>query len=161
MKTVKPERVLVLGSGALKIGEAGEFDYSGSQAIKALKGEGIATVNPTLPVFKPPTTWPTRFTFCPLLPRSWKGSSKRKTTRILRFYIGPLERESPMLRKQGTRPSDQYSKELPGELTNDYIIHRLAVDFGIPLITNIQLAQRFVETIATKKVSDLEMKSWG
>src|SRR5512133_1894335 len=42
--------VLILGSGALKIGEAGEFDYSGSQAIKALKEEGVATVlvNPNI-----------------------------------------------------------------------------------------------------------------
>src|SRR6185295_15407864 len=37
----RPMRVLLLGSGALKIGEAGEFDYSGSQAIKALKEEGV------------------------------------------------------------------------------------------------------------------------
>jgi carbamoyl-phosphate synthase large subunit len=46
----KPKRVLVLGSGALQIGQAGEFDYSGSQAIKALKEEGIATVlvNPNI-----------------------------------------------------------------------------------------------------------------
>jgi carbamoyl-phosphate synthase large subunit len=46
----KPKKVLILGSGALKIGEAGEFDYSGSQAIKALKDEGIATVlvNPNI-----------------------------------------------------------------------------------------------------------------
>ena len=34
-------KVLILGSGALKIGEAGEFDYSGSQALKALREEGI------------------------------------------------------------------------------------------------------------------------
>ena len=38
------KKVLLLGSGALKIGEAGEFDYSGSQALKALKEEGIETV---------------------------------------------------------------------------------------------------------------------
>ena len=38
------KKVLVLGSGALKIGEAGEFDYSGSQALKALKEEGVSTV---------------------------------------------------------------------------------------------------------------------
>lgn len=38
------KKVLLLGSGALKIGEAGEFDYSGSQALKALKEEGISTV---------------------------------------------------------------------------------------------------------------------
>ena len=41
------KKVLLLGSGALKIGEAGEFDYSGSQALKALKEEGIETVSYT------------------------------------------------------------------------------------------------------------------
>ena len=46
----KPKKVLLLGSGALKIGEAGEFDYSGSQAIKALREEGIkiVLVNPNI-----------------------------------------------------------------------------------------------------------------
>lgn len=46
----KIKKVLLLGSGALKIGEAGEFDYSGSQALKALKEEGIHTVliNPNI-----------------------------------------------------------------------------------------------------------------
>ena len=38
------KKVLVLGSGALKIGQAGEFDYSGSQALKALKEEGIEEI---------------------------------------------------------------------------------------------------------------------
>ncbi|HEX9427401.1 MAG TPA: carbamoyl-phosphate synthase (glutamine-hydrolyzing) large subunit [Candidatus Polarisedimenticolia bacterium] len=44
------QRILVLGSGALKIGEAGEFDYSGSQAIKALKEEGVEVwlINPNI-----------------------------------------------------------------------------------------------------------------
>ena len=46
----KPKRVLILGSGALQIGQAGEFDYSGSQAIKAFKEEGVFTVlvNPNI-----------------------------------------------------------------------------------------------------------------
>ncbi|MEG2945761.1 MAG: carbamoyl-phosphate synthase (glutamine-hydrolyzing) large subunit, partial [Bacteroidales bacterium] len=46
----KIKKVLILGSGALKIGEAGEFDYSGSQALKALKEEGIETIliNPNI-----------------------------------------------------------------------------------------------------------------
>lgn len=46
----KTKKVVVIGSGALKIGEAGEFDYSGSQALKALKEEGITTVliNPNI-----------------------------------------------------------------------------------------------------------------
>jgi len=49
-KKIKIRSVLILGSGALKIGEAGEFDYSGSQAIKALKEEGIKSilVNPNI-----------------------------------------------------------------------------------------------------------------
>lgn len=47
---VEPKKVLVLGSGGLSIGQAGEFDYSGSQAIKALKEEGIYTIliNPNI-----------------------------------------------------------------------------------------------------------------
>ena len=50
MKLNNLKKVLVLGSGALKIGEAGEFDYSGSQALKALREEGIETVliNPNI-----------------------------------------------------------------------------------------------------------------
>ena len=44
------DTILLLGSGALKIGEAGEFDYSGTQAIKALKEEGkrVVLVNPNV-----------------------------------------------------------------------------------------------------------------
>jgi len=50
MKENKIKKVLLLGSGALKIGEAGEFDYSGSQALKALREEGIETIliNPNI-----------------------------------------------------------------------------------------------------------------
>ena len=50
------KKVLLLGSGALKIGEAGEFDYSGSQALKALKEEGIL-----LP-YRHPKEWQIKFT---------------------------------------------------------------------------------------------------
>ncbi|MGA7923144.1 MAG: carbamoyl-phosphate synthase (glutamine-hydrolyzing) large subunit, partial [Thermoplasmata archaeon] len=50
MTPVLPHKVLVLGSGALKIGEAGEFDYSGSQCLKALEEEGVyaVVVNPNI-----------------------------------------------------------------------------------------------------------------
>ncbi len=50
IKKIHPQKVLILGSGALQIGQAGEFDYSGSQAIKALKEDGINTVliNPNI-----------------------------------------------------------------------------------------------------------------
>jgi len=50
IKKIHPNKVLILGSGALQIGQAGEFDYSGSQAIKALKEDAIHTVliNPNI-----------------------------------------------------------------------------------------------------------------
>jgi len=49
-KSNKLKKVLILGSGAIRIGQAGEFDYSGSQAIKALKEEGVKTIliNPNI-----------------------------------------------------------------------------------------------------------------
>ena len=43
MEKKEIKKVLLLGSGALKIGQAGEFDYSGAQALKALKEEGVKT----------------------------------------------------------------------------------------------------------------------
>ena len=57
------KKVLLLGSGALKIGEAGEFDYSGSQALKALKEEGIETVliNPNIATVQTSEGVQTRF----------------------------------------------------------------------------------------------------
>ncbi|MBC7188070.1 MAG: carbamoyl-phosphate synthase (glutamine-hydrolyzing) large subunit [Calditrichaeota bacterium] len=46
------------------------------------------------------------------------------------------------------------------ELTNDYIIRRTAVDYNVPVITNMQLARRFVEAMARKSPSQLQIKSW-
>jgi len=64
------KKVLVLGSGALKIGEAGEFDYSGSQAIKALKQEGIATVlvNPNIATIQTSEGFADSVYFLPVTP---------------------------------------------------------------------------------------------
>ncbi|HET8748822.1 MAG TPA: carbamoyl phosphate synthase large subunit, partial [Ramlibacter sp.] len=64
-------KVLILGSGALKIGEAGEFDYSGSQAIKALKEEGIATVlvNPNIATIQTSGELADRVYFLPVTPQ--------------------------------------------------------------------------------------------
>ncbi len=66
----RPEKVLVLGSGALKIGEAGEFDYSGSQALKALKQEGIETilVNPNIATVQTSEGSADRVYFLPVTP---------------------------------------------------------------------------------------------
>ena len=64
------KKVLILGSGALKIGEAGEFDYSGSQALKALKEENIATVliNPNIATVQTSDEFADKIYFLPVTP---------------------------------------------------------------------------------------------
>ncbi len=63
-------KVLLLGSGALKIGEAGEFDYSGSQALKAMKEEGITTVliNPNIATVQTSDGFADKIYFLPVTP---------------------------------------------------------------------------------------------
>lgn len=64
------KKVIVLGSGALKIGEAGEFDYSGSQALKALREEGIFTVliNPNIATIQTSDNIADKIYFLPVTP---------------------------------------------------------------------------------------------
>lgn len=64
------KKVVILGSGALKIGEAGEFDYSGSQAIKALKEEGVYTVliNPNIATVQTSEKLADKIYFLPVTP---------------------------------------------------------------------------------------------
>ncbi|MDE5657372.1 MAG: carbamoyl-phosphate synthase (glutamine-hydrolyzing) large subunit, partial [Muribaculaceae bacterium] len=66
----KIKKVLLLGSGALKIGEAGEFDYSGSQALKAMKEEGISTVliNPNIATVQTSEGFADKIYFLPVTP---------------------------------------------------------------------------------------------
>ena len=70
MKDQDIKKVLLLGSGALKIGEAGEFDYSGSQALKALKEEGVETVliNPNIATVQTSENVTDRIYFLPVQP---------------------------------------------------------------------------------------------
>ena len=77
----------------------------------------------------------------------------------------PLEKESPNAMEYVRNGKIDLVINIPKnyqeeELTNDYILRRCAVDFGIPLITNIQLARRFVEAMSRKTLADLEIKSW-
>jgi carbamoyl-phosphate synthase large subunit len=69
-RTKSGKKVLLLGSGALKIGEAGEFDYSGSQAIKALKEEGIEVVliNPNIATIQTSEFLADKVYFLPVIP---------------------------------------------------------------------------------------------
>lgn len=70
MNQQKIKKVLLLGSGALKIGEAGEFDYSGSQALKAMKEEGITTVliNPNIATVQTSDGFADKIYFLPVTP---------------------------------------------------------------------------------------------
>ena len=78
----------------------------------------------------------------------------------------PLEKKSPNTMEYLSQGRIDLVINIPKnyqekELTNDYIIRRQAVDFGIPLITTIQLAQRFVEAFSRKQLDDLQIKSWA
>ncbi len=68
IKKGKPKKVLILGSGALQIGQAGEFDYSGSQAIKALKEDGVTTVlvNPNIATIQTSNDFADKVYFLPI-----------------------------------------------------------------------------------------------
>lgn len=68
IKKGKPKKVLILGSGALQIGQAGEFDYSGSQAIKALKEDGITTIliNPNIATIQTSENFADKVYFIPI-----------------------------------------------------------------------------------------------
>jgi len=70
MAKINVKKVLVLGSGALKIGQAGEFDYSGSQALKALKQEGVASVlvNPNIATIQTSEGIADKIYFLPVTP---------------------------------------------------------------------------------------------
>ncbi len=70
MAKINVRKVLVLGSGALKIGQAGEFDYSGSQALKALKQEGIASIliNPNIATIQTSEGIADKVYFLPITP---------------------------------------------------------------------------------------------
>ena len=76
MRNENIKKVLLLGSGALKIGEAGEFDYSGSQALKAMKEEGITTVliNPNIATVQTSEGFADKIYFLPVTLISWRRS---------------------------------------------------------------------------------------
>src|SRR5512139_2045923 len=87
----KLKKILILGSGALTIGEAGEFDYSGSQAIKALKQEGIATVlvNPNIATIQTSEGFADSVYFLPVTPEFVeKVIEKEKPDGILLSFGG-------------------------------------------------------------------------
>ena len=86
----KIKKVLLLGSGALKIGEAGEFDYSGSQALKALKEEGITTIliNPNIATVQTSEGVADKIYFLPVTPYFVERVIQKKTRRDTSGFRG-------------------------------------------------------------------------
>lgn len=86
----KPKKVLLLGSGALKIGEAGEFDYSGSQAIKALREEGVKTVlvNPNIATIQTSEEMADRIYLLPVEPSTVEKVIKKEMVDALLLSFG-------------------------------------------------------------------------
>lgn len=104
MKENNIKKVLLLGSGALKIGEAGEFDYSGSQQLKALKEEGIETIliNPNIAIVQTSEGVADQIYFLPVTPyfveKVTEGTSRRHYARLWRTD-GIELRSRPLPRK--------------------------------------------------------------
>ncbi len=104
-----PKKVLLLGSGGLSIGQAGEFDYSGSQALKALREESISTVliNPNIATVQTSKELADKVYFLPITPKyieqvnqvSLRASLPNKTTTANEGHrLGETRRSSADLR---------------------------------------------------------------
>ena len=131
----KPKKVLLLGSGGLRIGQAGEFDYSGSQAIKALKEEGIQIVlmNPNIATVQTDEKLADTVYFLPLTREFATGViEKEKPDAILLSFGGQtalnlgLElEEHGILKKHGVRVLGTPTKSIRDTEDRDLFIHRL------------------------------------
>jgi len=89
----------------------------------------------------------------------------RKNGLKVRVLYWPLEKKEPNTLSYIINGKIDLVVNIPKniekeELDNDYLIRRTAVDFNTPLITNLQLAKRFVEAISSTKLEDLQVKSW-
>ncbi|MCD4657103.1 MAG: carbamoyl-phosphate synthase (glutamine-hydrolyzing) large subunit [Planctomycetes bacterium] len=129
----KVEKVIILGSGGLQIGQAGEFDYSGSQAIKALKEEGVSTVlvNPNIATIQTSEGLADKIYFLPVNPE---------------FVERVIEKEMP----DGILPGfgGQTALNCGVEL----------YEKGIPEKYNVQVLGTSIETIQNTEDRDLFIK---
>lgn len=85
----RPRKVLILGSGGLSIGQAGEFDYSGSQAIKALKEECVQTllINPNIATVQTSKGMADKVYFLPIIPE-YVEQVRRSELSVLNVFVG-------------------------------------------------------------------------
>jgi len=144
------KKAVILGSGALKTGEAGEFDYSGSQALKALREEGIQTeLNCGTKLHK-------------------AGVFEKHNVKVLGTSALSIDRAenrhkfSEMLDILKVDLVINIPKNLSAsELNNEYSIRRNAVDYNAPLITNARLTSAFILAFCRLGTDNLAIKSWN
>lgn len=144
------KKLVFLGPGALKTEEAGEFNYSGSQALKALREEGIQTVlNCETELHK-------------------AGVFEKHNVKVLGTSALSIDRAenrhkfSEMLDILKVNLVINIPKNLSAsQLNNDYSIRRNAVDYNVPLITNALLASAFIWLSAGLGTDNLAIKSWN
>lgn len=142
-KKNKYKKILVLGSGALKIGEAGEFDYSGSQAIKALKEEKIQVilVNPNIATFQTSKTLADEVYFLPVNKYFVEKVIKKERPDGIMLSFGGQTALNCGLELQKSGILKKYNVEVLGspvssiELTEDrqlFADHLKSIDIPVP-----------------------------
>jgi len=155
------KKVVVLGSGALKIGEAGEFDYSGSQALKALKEEGIKTVliNPNIATVQTSEGIADKIYFLPVTPSFVeKVIKKEKPDGILLSFGGQTALncgialyESGVLEKNKVRVLGTPVQAIIDTEDREYFVGKLGEkNISTPrslAVTNVKDAKKAAETL--------------
>ena len=126
--------VLILGSGALKIGEAGEFDYSGTQALKALKEEGIKTIliNPNIATIQTSEGIADKIYFLPITPYFVEKIIQKLESFAHQEFYKPVYKDPEKIKKLIESGQDVL---VPGR---EYQIQKLDEQFPAYLINNIE-----------------------
>ncbi|QQG37652.1 MAG: carbamoyl-phosphate synthase (glutamine-hydrolyzing) large subunit [Candidatus Kaiserbacteria bacterium] len=159
--TRTPKKVLLLGSGGLRIGQAGEFDYSGSQAIKALKEEGIRVVliNPNIATVQTDEKLADEVYFLPLTPEfTEKVIRKEKPDAILLSFGGQtalnlgltLEKKG-VLKKYGVRVLGTPVATIRDTEDRDLFVKRLG-EIGVKTARSIATASVAEAAQAASKI---------
>ncbi len=150
-----PKKILLLGSGGLKIGQAGEFDYSGSQAIKAFKEEGISVVlmNPNIATVQTDDALADKVYFLPLtLPHATDVIEKERPDAISLSFggqtalnLGLSLEESGVLAKYGVRVLGTPVSAIRDTEDRDLFVRRLS-----------EIDVRTARSIATKNIAEAQ-----
>ena len=154
---MKLKKVLVLGSGALKIGQAGEFDYSGSQALKALREEGIYSVlvNPNVATIQTSEGIADKVYFLPITPYFIEEIIKKERPDGIMLAwggqtglnVGTTLYQNGVLEKYGVRVLGTSVEAIMNTEDRDLFVKELGkVDLKVPTIQACETLDEAIET---------------